>query len=265
MSTATDFYDDIEGVVGCDLYDSFEIQPLNASGCTSLVIVEGVGVFPESLVIYLDGADYVTQFNLHLTAGQLSLIGAETGAALGGTANVANGQTAVVFTLAQTIALGSALAFAQQPGAYYFLAAAVAGSQSATLSTPYKGVSNGATVAGVILPVGGTSSPIAFATSPSNGTTVPTNASAVGLVEPGDTLFFSTQPTQPYQLAQVTTGAVVLTTPYTGSIGSAYAIDVDSSPMQAGTYSYRRQLTWPGSPPIVLPYGHGVLHLAPTT
>jgi hypothetical protein len=262
--SATDFYEDIDGVVGCDLYNSFEIQPLNASGCTSLVIVEGVGVFSEALVVYLDGGQYVTQFNLHLTAGQLALIGAETGSPLGGTAAVSASSENVVFSLAQTIGIGSALTFAAQPGCYYFLSAAVATSQRATLSTPYTGTPNGATVAGVVLPVGG-STPLAFAPSPSSGETVPSSTSAVGLIEPGDTVLFSTQPTQPYQVAQVTTGAVVLTTPYTGSIGSAYAIDVDSSPMQAGTYPYRRQLTWPGSPPIVLPYGHGVLHLAPTT
>ncbi len=261
MSSETDFYEDLEATVGCAFYHSFEVQPLNTSGCTSIVSIEGVGVFPEQLVNYTDGGQPVTQFNLTVTGAQLSLVNPTTGSPLAGTAMVANGSTGVAFTMPQTIPAGTALTFAAQPGVFYFLSAPITKATSAVLSTPYTGVSNAATVAGAVAPV---TNGAAVTCQLTNGsTTVPTSTSAAGLISAGDTVLFSAQPTQPYDVAFVTTGALVLTSPYSGSpSSSSYAIDVGGDDMQAGLYPYIRRLTWPGTTPIPLPYGHGMFHLA---
>jgi hypothetical protein len=256
--SATDFYKDLEGVVGCDFYYQFEIQPLNSSGCTSRVAIQNVGTFSETLINYSQGNQPVTQFQLHITAAQLSLINANQGTPLQGTAAVGNGSTALAFSTPQTLPAGTALTFAAQPSVYYFLTAAIVAASSATLTLAYTGASNVATIPSSQSPMSPT---CAVATGSS---LVATSASAVGLVGPGDSLIFSPQPNVPYSVSSVTTGGISLITPYAGpAAAAAYAVDIETERMQSGVYPYLRTLTWPGSPPIALPYGHGMFYLAP--
>jgi hypothetical protein len=58
---------------------------------------------------------------------------------LTGTVHVINGNTAIVFSQVQTLAAGTPLVFASQPGVVYYLAAADAGTINATLTVAYNG------------------------------------------------------------------------------------------------------------------------------
>lgn len=255
--SATNFYQDLFGVVGCDFTNSFQIQPLDLTGATSVVAFAGIGSFTETLTISSAGNQPITQFDLLITASNLSLINATTGAALGGTAAVLNGSTSVTFSQAQTLPAGACLLFSSQPIVFYFIAAPITNATSCTLSTAYTGVTNAATSASTISPI----TPPTCALTP-NSPIVPTSSSAVGLVALADSLMFSTQPNIVYQVAAVNTGEIVLASSYTGpSAAAAYAIDVETARAESGTYPYQRTVTFAGGQR--LPYGSGMLYLAP--
>ena len=72
-------------------------------------------------------------------------------AALTGTVTVTNASAAITFSVAQTLAEGTALMFSAQPGVVYSLAAAIAAATAATIAQNFSGAtsSTGGTVAGV--------------------------------------------------------------------------------------------------------------------
>lgn len=70
--------------------------------------------------------------------------------ALSGTVAVTNGSASITFSTNQTLAAGSLLTFASQPGVVYNLGAAVVAGTAGTLATPYTGTTAGATTTTVI-------------------------------------------------------------------------------------------------------------------
>jgi hypothetical protein len=134
--------------------------------------------------------------------------------AQGGTSLVANGSTAVTFSVAQSYAKGALLTFATEPGVYYALSAAVVSSTSGTLTTAYQGPSASAAPTTVLLPVSGTFDVI-------NGSeTVASTASQVAAINPGDSVVFAAQPNATYTVFAVTASALTLSQPYSGSTAS---------------------------------------------
>lgn len=61
---------------------------------------------------------------------------------LSGSVSVTNGSTSITFSTSQTLVAGAAITFTSQPGVTYYLASAVTGSTSGTLSRAYSGKSN---------------------------------------------------------------------------------------------------------------------------
>jgi Baseplate J-like protein len=64
-----------------------------------------------------------------------------SGTQLAGTVTTTNGSASITFTSSQSLAAGSQLAFAGQPGSVYTLASTVSGT-SGTLTEPYTGITN---------------------------------------------------------------------------------------------------------------------------
>ena len=62
-----------------------------------------------------------------------------------GNASVTNGSTAVSFTLPVTLAAGTLVVFASQPGGVYSVAIGVVGGTAVTLAAPYSGVTSTST------------------------------------------------------------------------------------------------------------------------
>jgi hypothetical protein len=75
--------------------------------------------------------------------------------ALAGTVSVSNGSPNVTFSAAQTLAAGTVLFFASQPGVPYFVATATSASTTATLVGDYSGTTAGATTTTTGLPADG--------------------------------------------------------------------------------------------------------------
>lgn len=142
----------------------------------------------------------------------------------GATTAVTNGSPNVTFSVAQTLAKGTLLTFAAQPGVYYALSAAITAATAGVLTAAYQGTTAAASQTQALAPLAGTFA----ATNPSPN--VPTTSSQVGVVNPGDTIVFSSQPGTTYGVAAVSGTAVTLTSPYTGTTaGTANAADVCTS------------------------------------
>lgn len=62
-----------------------------------------------------------------------------------GTASVTNGSSAITFSVAQTLAAGTAIQFASQPGVWYYLLNAISGTTAGVLTGNYTGSTNAAT------------------------------------------------------------------------------------------------------------------------
>lgn len=103
------------------------------------------------------GAGKLTRLAPYATAGHLGIsvfdpLGTEQQyttfglpVALSGTVSVTNGSASITFSTNQTLAAGSLLTFASQPGQVYVLAAAVVAGTAGTLVTAYGGTTNAST------------------------------------------------------------------------------------------------------------------------
>jgi hypothetical protein len=132
----------------------------------------------------------------------------------GGTALVTAGSTAVTFSVAQSLAAGSLLMFASQPGVYYALATLVSSSTSGTLTANYTGTGAAATAGYTLGVLAGTFDAI------QGSAIVASTSSQVAAVAPGDSIQFTSQLGTTYTVLSVTSTVVTLTTPYTGTTGA---------------------------------------------
>jgi hypothetical protein len=126
-----------------------EVVTLN--GTTAVNTVGTNYAYIESMVVTQAGSSGTNQGTISImtgTAGGGSAWGSiavNAGATLAGTVSVTNGQTSITFSQVQTLAAGTSLFFGNQAGVPYYLASAVSGSTSGTLTTTFGGTTNAAT------------------------------------------------------------------------------------------------------------------------
>lgn len=70
----TDFQDDIVLPVGCDLFYSFSIQPLDVTGCTAEFITGATGSYTVALSVVVEGDQPVSTFTVDVPPGSLPAV-----------------------------------------------------------------------------------------------------------------------------------------------------------------------------------------------
>lgn len=117
----------------CELNSSGLAVPTQDTGTTTTFL-------PQALGISLIGEVAVEQIYQRF----------QVPTALAGTISVTNASASVTFSTAQTLAAGTQLVFASQPGVIYYLSTALAAATAGTLTTVYTGTTAGSTTTTVI-------------------------------------------------------------------------------------------------------------------